>query len=96
MRVVSVKVFDVAETICKGSPTFRQRVGKLLHSENQKYFYISSGFPHRFSALIKIAYFFIGKGTALDASHDEYGIPWNDHDIDMKWHGHGFLISEKN
>lgn len=95
VRVVSGAVFDVAVDIRKRSPTFGQWVSVELSEENHKQVYIPPGFAHGFCVLSDSADV-IYKCTSYYAPDDEHGILWNDPQIDIRWPGKDFLVSEKD
>lgn len=84
VRVIRGKVFDVAVDIRRGSPFFGRWHGVYLSGENKHQFYIPPGFAHGFVVLSETADF-LYKCTDYYAPDDEYGILWNDHDIQINW-----------
>jgi dTDP-4-dehydrorhamnose 3,5-epimerase len=84
VRVASGEVFDVATDIRQGSPTFGQSFGVVLSAENKKQLYVSPGFAHGFCVLSETADF-LYKCTDFYTPGDEYGIRWNDPDLNIDW-----------
>ena len=84
VRVGEGEVFDVALDIRVGSPTFGQWHGVLLSGENKRQFYVPPGFAHGFCVLSETATF-LYKCTDYYAPGDEYGVLWNDSDLDINW-----------
>ncbi len=89
------EIFDVAVDIRRGSPTFRQWVGAILSSQNGRQMYIPEGFAHGFLVLSETADV-IYKCTDLYAPGDEYGIRWNDPQINIQWPAGVPVLSEKD
>ncbi len=84
VRVASGEVFDVAADIRQGSPTFGQWVGVILSAENKKQIYLPPGFAHGFCVLSETADF-LYKCTDFYTPGDEYGVRWNDPDLNIDW-----------
>lgn len=84
VTVTRGKVFDVAVDIRHGSPTFGQWVGEILDDETHKQLYIPPGFAHGFCVLSDVADFHY-KCTEYYHPEDDYGVAWNDADIDIDW-----------
>ncbi len=84
VRVISGEVFDVAVDIRRGSPTYGKWFGVVLSAENKKQFLIAKGFAHGFLVLSDYAEFTY-KVDDYWHPEDEYGIQWNDSDLDIKW-----------
>lgn len=84
VRVIKGEIFDVAVDIRKDSKTFGQWYGIILNSENRKQFYIPTGFAHGFFVLSDEAEI-VYKCTNFYHPEDEYGIAWDDKNINIKW-----------
>lgn len=78
-------IFDVAVDIRRGSPTFGQWTGVILSDENRRQLFIPAGFAHGFSVLSDVADVTY-KCSDLYTPGDEYGIIYNDPDINIDWH----------
>lgn len=78
-------IFDVAVDIRKGSPTFGQWTGVILSDENRRQLFIPAGFAHGFSVLSEVADVTY-KCSDVYTPGDEYGIIYNDPDINIDWH----------
>jgi len=84
VRVLTGEVFDVAVDIRRGSPTYGKWFGVLLSAENKKQFLIAKGFAHGFLVLSDEAEFAY-KVDDYWHPEDEYGIRWDDPDLNIKW-----------
>ena len=84
VRVVQGEVFDVAVDIRRGSATFGEYEGVYLSDKNNKILYAPEGFAHGYLVLSETAIFQY-KCTKVYHPEDEYGVRWNDNDIDVKW-----------
>ena len=84
VRVISGEVFDVVVDIRRGSPTYGKWFGVILSAENKKQFLITKGFAHGFLFLSDYAEFAY-KVDDYWHPEDEYGIQWDDSDLDIKW-----------
>ncbi len=84
VRVIQGDVFDVAVDIRWGSPTFGKYEGVHLSDENNKIIYIPEGFAHGYVVLSETALFQY-KCTENYHPDDEYGLLWNDKDLNIKW-----------
>ena len=98
VRVVRVKVFDVAVDLRSDSKTYGKWFGVELSAENMKQFYIPEGFAHGFLVLSDEAEFCY-KCTDFYHPGDEGGLAWNDPEIGVEWpleEGVDLIISEKD
>lgn len=95
VRTVLGEVFDVAVDIRLGSPTFGRYVGEKLSDINHKIMYIPEGFAHGYLVLSEIAIFQY-KCTEVYHPEDEYGVRWNDKEIDVKWPITDLILSQKD
>ena len=93
--VVSGRIFDVVLDIRRGSPTFGNWCSAYLSSENKHQIFIPEGFAHGFSVLSESADV-IYKCTDFYAPGDEYGVLWNDPDLNIDWGVEAPLLSEKD
>ncbi|MBQ8798870.1 MAG: dTDP-4-dehydrorhamnose 3,5-epimerase [Lachnospiraceae bacterium] len=84
VRVLQGEVYDVAVDARKGSPTYGQHLGVVLSEENKKQLLIPEGFLHGFAVLSETATFAY-KCTRLYAPGDEFGIMWNDKELNIPW-----------
>lgn len=85
-RVLRGRVFDVAVDLRKGSETFGKWYGLELSEDNKKMFLVPEGFAHGLLSLSDGAVFCY-KCSDFYHPGDEYGIPWNDPVIGIKWPG---------
>lgn len=84
VSVIRGEVFDVAVDIRKGSPTFGKWVGQRMSGENHHQLFIPKGFAHGFCVLsdeVDLVY----KCSDFYTPGDEYGIIWDDADLNIKW-----------
>ena len=84
VRTVQGEVFDVAVDIRVGSPTFGRAVGTILSDTNNKIMFVPEGFAHAYLVLSKEALFQY-KCTEVYHPEDEYGIIWNDQELNIGW-----------
>ncbi len=95
VRAVEVEIFDVAVDVRRGSPTFGQWVGEILSAENFRQLYVPPGFVHGFCVLSESAQVEYKVTDFYDQS-DEYGIIWNDPDINIDWPIQEPLLSDRD
>tara|TARA_Y100000992_G_C21243685_1_gene482105 strand:+ start:484 stop:1029 length:546 start_codon:yes stop_codon:yes gene_type:complete len=95
VQVVVGSILDVAVDIRVGSPTFRKYHLIKLSAKNKKVFYIPSGFAHGYLVLSAFS-IVMYKCTNIYNPKDEYGIKWNDPDLNIKWGNESPLLSEKD
>jgi len=81
---VTGRILDVVLDIRHGSPTFGNWCGAHLSAENKRQIYIPPGFAHGFSVLSDRADV-IYKCTDIYTPGDEYGVLWNDPDLEIDW-----------
>ncbi|NOZ76060.1 MAG: dTDP-4-dehydrorhamnose 3,5-epimerase [FCB group bacterium] len=97
-KLVSVplgRVLDVAVDIRRASPTFGQWVAAELSEENHEMLYIPPGFAHGYCVLSRVALFQY-KCTEIYHPEDEYGVCWNDPELNIDWQIDTPVISEKD
>ncbi len=95
IQVVAGSILDVAVDIRVGSSTFGKYHIVELSSENKKMFYIPEGFAHGYLVISKFS-IVLYKCTNIYDPKDEYGIKWNDPDLNIKWGNESPLLSEKD
>ncbi len=95
VRAVEGEIFDVAVDVRRGSPTFGKWVGETLSAENFRQLYVPSGFVHGFCVLSESAQVEY-KVTDFYDREDEYGIIWNDPDINIDWPIQEPLLSDRD
>lgn len=98
VRVLSGEVFDVAVDLRRESPTYKKSFGVVLSAQNNKQFYVPTGFAHGFLVLSDEAEFAY---KCTDFYHPEFegGILWNDSEIGIDWPLHGInelILSDKD
>ena len=95
VRVIQGEVFDVAVDIRQGSPTFGKYEGFTLSDKNNKIMYIPEGFAHGYVVLSETVIFQY-KCTEIYHPEDEYGLLWNDSDLDIEWTVKTPILSQKD
>lgn len=84
VRVIRGEVYDVAVDIRAYSQTYGKYYGVVLSEENHLQLYIPEGFAHGFLVLSDIAELCY-KCTDFYRPGDEYGIAWNDPELNIDW-----------
>lgn len=84
VRVLKGEVYDVVVDVRKGSATYGKCYGIVLSDENKKQLLVPEGFLHGYAVLSESATFAY-KCTRLYAPEDEFGVMWNDKDLDIPW-----------
>jgi dTDP-4-dehydrorhamnose 3,5-epimerase len=92
---VTGRILDVVLDIRRGSPTFGNWCGAHLSAENKHQIYIPPGFAHGFSVLSDRADV-IYKCTDFYTPGDEYGVLWNDPDLEIDWSVDNPILSPKD
>ena len=92
---VTGRILDVVLDIRRGSPTFGNWCGAHLSAENKHQIYIPPGFAHGFSVLSDRADV-IYKCTDFYTPGDEYGVLWNDPDLEIDWGVDNPILSPKD
>lgn len=95
VSVTSGEAFDVAVDIRVGSPTFGQWYGTVLSDTNHKQLYVPPGFAHGYCVITETADF-IYRCTDYYHPEDEYGVKWNDPELNIQWPIDAPLLSEKD
>ena len=75
---------DVAVDVRKGSPTYGKHVAVELTGENKKQLFVPRGFAHGFSVLSETAVFAYKVDNTYAPEYD-FGIRWNDKDLNIDW-----------
>jgi dTDP-4-dehydrorhamnose 3,5-epimerase len=94
-RVIEGEVLDVAVDVRVGSPTFGNWVSTHLSAEKHNQIYIPGGYAHGFVVLSDSAQFLYKCSEFYDPA-DEYGILWNDPDLNIIWGIADPTLSEKD
>ena len=94
-RVVQGQALDVAVDIRVGSPHFGRWTSVLLSSKSHNQVYIPPGFAHGFLALSDTVQFLYKCSDFYDPQ-DEYGVLWNDPELNISWGQSNPLVSEKD
>jgi len=95
VRVSFGTVYDVAVDIRKTSPTFSQYFGVNLTDKDHIQMYIPPGFAHGFCVLSDQAIFQY-KCTEIYHPEDEFGIRWDDPQININWSITDPVISDRD
>lgn len=94
-RVIEGEVLDMVVDIRTGSPYFGKWVSAVVSAANHYQVYIPKGFAHGFLVLSGSAQFLYKCSQFYDPT-DEYGIAWNDPDLNIAWGIANPLVSEKD
>ena len=92
---VTGHIFDVVLDIRRGSPTFGAWCGAHLSAENKHQIYVPPGFAHGFSVLSDRADV-IYKCTDFYTPGDEYGVLWDDPELEIDWGVDDPILSPKD
>ena len=95
LHVVSGAIKDVVVDIRKGSPDFGKSIMINLNSASHNMIYIPEGFAHGYLVLEDntiIQY----KCTNYYDSSSEYGVKWDDEDINIDWDISDPILSDKD
>jgi dTDP-4-dehydrorhamnose 3,5-epimerase len=84
VRCIEGSVVDVAVDVRKGSPTYGKHVAVKLTGDNKKQLFVPRGFAHGFSVLSDTAVFAYKVDNTYAPEYD-FGIRWNDKDLDIDW-----------
>jgi len=97
VRVIKGRVIDVAVDIRKSSETYGQHVAVELSEENHLMFWVPPGFLHGFVTLEDDT-IFAYKVTSLYNKNSEFGVVWNDPDLNIDWGiaAEDIILSEKD
>jgi len=95
IQVISGAIDDVVVDIRIGSKNFGKSFKLELNSSNHKMLYVPSGFAHGYQVLAKNT-IVVYKCTNYFAPNDEYGIRWNDPNLNISWSVVDPLLSDKD
>ena len=95
VRVIYGSILDVAVDIRLGSPTFGHYVSVKLTDKNKRILYVPPGFAHGYLVMSNDS-IVIYKCTNEYNPGDEYGIRWDDSDINIKWQIQDPIISKRD
>ena len=84
VRVIQGRVLDIAVDIRKGSETYGQYEAVELTGENNRMLWIPPGFLHGFLTLENDT-IFAYKVSGLYHKSSEFGIIWNDPELNIDW-----------
>jgi len=94
-RVVEGEALDFAVDIRAGSPTFGRWTRVKLSAERQNQIFIPAGFAHGFVALSDSVQF-LYKCSDYYLAGDEFGVAWNDPQLQIDWGVNSPIVSEKD
>jgi dTDP-4-dehydrorhamnose 3,5-epimerase len=89
------EIWDVVVDIRRGSPTFGKYLAVPLTADPCRQLYVPPGFAHGF-AVVSHEATVLYKCTDYYHPEDEYGIIWNDPDLDIPWPVATPLLSYKD
>jgi len=97
VRVIRGRVNDVAVDIRKNSETYGENLTIELSEENHRMLWIPTGFLHGFVTLEDDT-LFTYKVTGLYNKSSEFGVVWNDPDLNINWgiEANEVILSEKD
>ena len=97
VRVIKGRVIDVAVDIRKASETYGQHVAVELSEDNHLMFWVPPGFLHGFVTLEDDT-IFTYKVTKLYNKNSEFGVAWNDPELNIDWGiaAEEIILSEKD
>jgi dTDP-4-dehydrorhamnose 3,5-epimerase len=97
VRVIKGRVIDVAVDIRKASETYGQHVAIELSEENHLMFWVPPGFLHGFVTLEDDT-IFTYKVTSRYNKNSEFGVVWNDPELNIDWGiaAEDIILSEKD
>lgn len=84
VRVIKGRVIDVAVDIRKASETYGQHVAVELNEDNHRMLWVPPGFLHGFVTLEDDT-IFTYKVTSLYNKESEFGVAWNDPELNINW-----------
>lgn len=95
VRAVLGEILDVAVDIRSGSPNFGKFVSMILTEKNKKMLFIPEGFAHGYGVLSEES-IVVYKCTNVYNVKNEYGIVWNDPNININWGIENPILSYKD
>jgi len=95
IHVVSGAIKDIAVDVRVGSPNFGKSFTATLTGENHKMLYVPEGFAHGYLVLEQntIVHY---KCTSYYHAESEYGVRWDDPDINIDWGISDPVLSKKD
>ena len=95
VSAISGEIFDIAVDIRKESKYYGQWIGKIISDKNCHQLYVPPGFAHGYCVLSDYA-IVMYKCTEYYHKDDQYGIIWNDIDVNIDWPIDNPILSEKD
>ena len=95
IHVISGAIKDVVVDIRIGSPNFGKSFAVILNVKNHKMLYVPEGFAHGYLVLEKdtVVHY---KCTNYYNINSEFGIRWNDPEININWGISNPILSDKD
>ena len=95
-RCKILKIYTVLVIYAKKTcATYGRYIKVELSAENKKMLYVPEGFAHGYLVLSKFS-IVLYKCTNIYNPGDEYGIKWDDPDLNINWGDISPLVSEKD
>jgi len=95
ISVLKGEIFDVCIDLRKNSKTFGSYFSTILSEKNSKSIFIPEGFAHGFCSL-KSNSMVLYKNSKYYSQKNQFGIMWNDTDLDIDWPIKNPIISKKD
>ena len=95
IHVANGRIKDVIVDIRKGSPSFGKSLSFDLNSKNHHMLFVPEGFAHGYLVLEEKTLVFY-KCTNYYNPKKEYGVKWDDPDINIDWGVDSPVISDKD
>ena len=95
IHVATGRIKDVIVDIRKGSPSFGKSLSFDLNSKNHHMLFVPEGFAHGYLVLEEKTLVFY-KCTNYYNPKKEYGVKWDDPDINIGWGVDSPVISDKD
>lgn len=96
LTIIDGEIFDVVVDLRKNSKTFLKSFSYRLKSDGtMNQIFMGKGFAHGFLVLSNEAILHYKVSEIFDAN-DDYGLIWNDPDLNIKWPTRKIKISDKD